>query len=77
MRKLILSVATLALLSTAAFAEKSDDDKKMAAMRHQFMVMTQQMIDGQMQMMKINETMLTNYQQLLKQMMTAEEGGDQ
>lgn len=73
MRKLFLSVATLALLSTASFADQNTENElKMDEMRRQFMVMTNQMIDGQMEMLKMHETMLSNYQKVLKTMMDNE-----
>ena len=73
MKKLFITGAALVLLSTASFADQNTENaNKMDEMRKQFMVMTDQMIDGQMQMMKMNEAMLTNYQKLLKQMMENE-----
>jgi hypothetical protein len=76
MKKLFITGATLVLLSTASFADQNTENaNKMDEMRRQFMVMTDQMIDGQMQMMKMNEAMLSNYQKLLKQMMENDEGG--
>jgi phosphotransacetylase len=77
MKKLFITVATLALLSTASFADQNTENaNKMDEMRRQFMTMTDQMIDGQMQMLKMNEAMLSNYQRVLKQMMLADEGGN-
>lgn len=73
MRKLFLSVATLALLSTASFADQNTENAlKMDEMRHQFMTMTDQMINSQMEMLKMHEAMLSNYQRVLKTMMDNE-----
>lgn len=73
MKKLFITATTLVLLSTASFAEKpTESTERMDAMRHSFMVMTQQLMDSQMEMLKTQETMLTNYQKLLKQMMENE-----
>jgi hypothetical protein len=71
MKKLLITVATISALSTASFAQsaRTDNDKKM---RHQFMEMTEQMVNSQMEMLKIHSAMLTNYQRLLKQMMENE-----
>ena len=77
MRKLFLSVATLALLSTASFADQnSENANRMEELRKQFFMMTDQMMNDQMSMLKMQETMLTNYQKLLKQMMENESGGN-
>jgi hypothetical protein len=73
MKKLLLTATTLAMLSTAVLAEKpTESTAKMEEMRHSFMVMTQQLMDTQMQVLKSQEEMLTNYQKLLKQMMENE-----
>ena len=76
MKKLFITVATLALLSTASFADQNtENENKMMEMRHQFFMMTDQMMNDQMSMLKMQETMLTNYQKLLKQMMENDMGG--
>ena len=73
MKKLFITATTLVLLSTASFAEKpTESTAKMEEMRHSFMVMTDQMMDSQMEMLKMQEQMLTNYKKLLKQMMENE-----
>jgi hypothetical protein len=73
MRKFILAISTLGLLSTAALADQNlDNVNSMDEMRMSFMKMTDQMMDDQMSMLKMQETMLTNYQKLLKQMMENE-----
>jgi hypothetical protein len=70
MKKVLLAATTLALLSTASFADQNtENENKMMEMRHQFYVMSDQMMTDQMSMLKMQETMLTNYQKLLKQMM--------
>jgi opacity protein-like surface antigen len=72
-KKFLIAAATLAMLSTASFADQNTENQnKMDEMRHQFMVMTDQMINGQMEMLKMHEAMLSNYQKLLKQMMENE-----
>jgi hypothetical protein len=77
MKKLLLTVTTLALLSTASFADQnSENANRMMEMRKQFFMMTDQMMNDQMTMLKMQETMLTNYQKLLKQMMENESGGN-
>ena len=76
MKKLLITVAALALLSTASFADQNtENENKMMEMRHQFFMMTDQMMNDQMSMLKMQETMLTNYQKLLKQMMENDMGG--
>jgi|GEM_PF-3216117 len=73
MKKLFLTVTTLALLSTASFADQNTENMlRMDEMRKQFMMMTDQMMTDQMSILKMQETMLTNYQKLLKQMMEME-----
>lgn len=71
MKKLILTTATLVLLSTAAFADQNTDNaNRMDAARvHRFMVMTHKMMSSEMAMLKQQEAVLSNYQRLLKQMM--------
>ncbi len=76
MKKLFITGATLVLLSTASFADQNTENaNRMDEMRKQFFMMTDQMMTDQMSMLKMQETMLTNYQRLLKQMMLADEGG--
>lgn len=75
MKKLFITGATLVLLSTASFADQNTENaNKMDEMRKQFFMMTDQMMDDQMSMLKMQETMLTNYQKLLKQMMENDTG---
>jgi hypothetical protein len=75
MKKLFITGATLVLLSTASFADQNTENQnKMDAMRKQFFMMTDQMMNDQMSMLKMQETMLTNYQKLLKQMMENDTG---
>lgn len=69
MKKLLLSATAIVFLSTASFAEQNTEPKwKMDGMRHTFMQVTEQMINSQMEMLKIHEAMLTNYQKLVRQM---------
>jgi hypothetical protein len=73
MKKLFLTATTLVLLTSVSFAETPTENRaKMEEMRHSFMVMTDQMMDSQMEMLKQQEQMLTNYKKLLKQMMENE-----
>lgn len=73
MKKFILAVATIVTLSTASFAESgSESTNARDARRLQFLQMTEQMIDGEMQMLKMREVMLTNYKRILLQMMQNE-----
>ena len=73
MKKLIIAAAALVLLAAPSFADQnSENANRMAEMRMQFMKMSDDMINGQMAMLKMHETMLTNYQRLLKQMMENE-----
>jgi predicted site-specific integrase-resolvase len=75
MKKLFITGATLVLLSTASFADQNTENQnKMDAMRKQFFMMTDQMMNDQMSMLKMQESMLTNYQKLLKQMMENDSG---
>ncbi|MEP7172603.1 MAG: hypothetical protein ABI705_03845 [Aestuariivirga sp.] len=75
MKKFVLAAVTLALISSASFAEQNTEiERKMSGMRQEFMAMTEQMIEGQMEMMKMNEAILTNYQRVLKQMMESNQG---
>jgi hypothetical protein len=78
MKKFVLATVTLVMLSSASFAETSEENRnRMAAMRMDFMKMTEQMVDGQMQMLKQHEMMLTSFQKLLKQMMENESSSHQ
>lgn len=73
MKKLFLAAATLVMLSTASFADQnSENANRMEEMRRQFFSMTDQMLTDQMNMLKMQETMLTAYQRLLRQMMQNE-----
>jgi hypothetical protein len=75
MKKMLLTSAALVLLSTASFADQNtENENKKMEMRHSFMVMTDQMMDSQMEMLKQQETMLSNYKKLLKQMMENDMG---
>ena len=77
MKKLFITVAALAMLSTAALADQnSENAMRMEEMRKQFFMMTDQMMNDQMSMLKMQENMLTNYQKLLKQMMENESSGN-
>lgn len=69
MKKLLLSATAIVFLSTASFAEQNTEPQaKMDGMRHTFMEVTDQMINSQMEMLKIHEAMLSNYQKLVRQM---------
>jgi hypothetical protein len=73
MKKFLIATVTLVMLSSASFAETSTENRaRMEEMHHQFMMMTDQMIETQMQTLKMQENMLTNFQRLLKQMMENE-----
>jgi predicted site-specific integrase-resolvase len=73
MKKLFLTAATLVMLSTASFADQnSENANRMEELRRQFFTMTDQMLTDQMSMLKMQETMLTAYQRLLRQMMQNE-----
>jgi cytochrome c556 len=73
MKKILITVATLAMLSTAAFAETSEENRnRMFEMRMQFMHMSDDMVSGQMEMLKQHMAMLSNFQKVLKQMMENE-----
>lgn len=75
MKKLVIAATTLVLLSTASFADQNTENQlKMDEMRKQFFMMTDQMMNDQMSMLKMQEGMLTNYQKLLKQMMENDMG---
>ena len=75
MKKFLIVAAALAVFSTASFADQNtENENKMMEMRHSFMVMTDQMMDSQMEMLKQQENMLTNYKKLLKQMMENDMG---
>ena len=77
MKKICITVAALAMLSTAALADQnSENAMRMEEMRKQFFMMTDQMMNDQMSMLKMQENMLTNYQKLLKQMMENESSGN-
>lgn len=73
MKKLLIAAAALVMLAAPSFADQNTENmNRMDEMRMQFMKMTDDMINGQMAMLKMHETMLTNYQKLLKQMMQNE-----
>jgi energy-converting hydrogenase Eha subunit H len=75
MKKLLITAAALAMLAIPSFAQeknRSETEKMRFEMRMQFMKMSDDMINGQMAMLKMHETMLTNYQRILKQMMENE-----
>ena len=73
MKKLILAVATLAALSTASFADQNTENRNMMdAMRKERFAMMEQMMNDQMESLKMQEKMLTSYQRILKQMMENE-----
>ena len=73
MKKLILAVATLAALSTASFADQNTENMNMMdAMRKERFAMMEQMMNDQMESLKMQEKMLTSYQRILKQMMENE-----
>ena len=77
MKKFLIAAAMLASVSTLSFADQnSENANKMAEMRKQFYMMTDQMMADQMSMLKMQENMLTNYQKLLKQMMENESSGN-
>jgi hypothetical protein len=76
MRKVFLSVAALALLSTASFADQNTENaKRMDELRRQYFAMTMMMMDNQMAMMKKQQEMLTNFQETLRQAMSNDMGG--
>ena len=78
MKKLLLAVATLALLSTSSFADMNlENSNRLEAKRHAFFMKTQKMMNEEMAMLKKQEAMLTNYQKLLKQMMENDMGSHQ
>ena len=73
MKTLILAAATLVALSTASFADQNTENKNMMdEMRKARFSMMEQMMNDQMASLKMQETMLTNYQKILKQMMENE-----
>jgi hypothetical protein len=73
MKKYLLAAAAFGFLSTAALADQNlENMNRMDELRMQFFQMTDQMMSDQMAMLKMQETMLTNYQRLLKQMMENE-----
>jgi hypothetical protein len=73
MKKFLLTTAALMMLSSASMAEASlETQDKLFEMRMQFMTMTSQMIDGQMEMLKQHMAMLSNFQKVLKQQMENE-----
>ena len=43
-------------------------------MHHQFMIMTDRLVDSQLEMLKMHEAMLNNYKKLLKLMMDNDMG---
>ena len=77
MKKFLIAAAMLAAASTASFADQNTENaNRMAEMRKQFFMMTDQMMADQMSMLKMQEAMLTNYMKLLKQMMENESSGN-
>ncbi|MGB8313331.1 MAG: hypothetical protein WCE69_02480 [Aestuariivirga sp.] len=75
MRKLLYTTAALLVLATPSFADQNtENETRMMEMRKSFFQMTDQMMNDQMSMLKMQETMLTNYQKLLKQMMENDMG---
>ena len=75
MRKLLYTAAALLVLATPSFADQNtENEAKMMEMRKAFYSMTDQMMNDQMSMMKMQENMLTNYQKLLKRMMENDMG---
>ena len=76
MRKLLLSVAALALLSTASFADQNTENaSKMDELRRQYFAMTMRMMDNQIEMIKKQQEMLSNFQATLRQAMSNDMGG--
>lgn len=73
MKKLILAAVTVVALSVPALADQNTENAlQMDEQRRHFYAMTDEMIEGELQMVKMRQAMLTNYQRLLKQMMEAE-----
>lgn len=73
MKKLIIVVATLASMSTMAFADQnSENANRMQELRNSFMEMTNQMMDDEIMMNQMQMKRLTAYQRVLKQMMENE-----
>jgi hypothetical protein len=77
MKKFIIAVAALTVLSTASFADQnSENANAMEKKRMEFFITTDKMLTDQMAMLKHQEEMLTAYQALLKQMMENENSGN-
>ncbi len=77
MKKFLIAAATLAMLSTSSFADQNlENMNKMDALRKMKFEVMMQINESTMEMLRMREAVLTNYQRLLKQMMLADEGGD-
>jgi hypothetical protein len=73
MKKFILAAATLALISSVSLADQSPENmNRVEEMRKMKFEMMMQMNESHMEMLKMQEAMLTNYQKLLKTMMENE-----
>lgn len=73
MKKLILAAVTVVSLAIPALADQNTENAlRMDEQRRNFYAMTNDMIEGELQMAKMHVAMLTNYQRLLRQMMEAE-----
>ncbi len=76
MKKFIAAIVLASALSAPAFAESTEHSIKVEEMRRMFYQMTDQMMEDQMNIMKMQVASLTNYQRLLRQMMENDQGGD-
>lgn len=76
MKKTLITLATLAALSSAGFAAsaKTDTDKKVR--NDEMVVMTQQMVDEAQAMVDKLSAMLTAYERQVKRMAAREHGDD-
>jgi len=73
MKKLLIAAATVASLSTAAFADQNTENmNRMDELRKAFFQMSIQMVDDEIKMAEMQRQHLTNYQRLLKTMMDNE-----
>jgi hypothetical protein len=73
MKKFILAAATLALISSVSLAEQSPENmNRVEEMRKMKFEMMMQMNESHMEMLKMQEAMLSNWQKLLKNMMENE-----